>query len=61
MGKEKAIMREAEDEYNRRSSFKLAFPNENFSYYKSFFEEERPMNIALDKYFKEKLLLGKRK
>jgi hypothetical protein len=41
------------EEQRRRGKFKLAFPSEKFNSYKSFFEEERPLNVILDKVFKE--------
>ena len=41
------------EEQRRRGKFKLVFPCEKFSSYKVFFEEERPINVILDKVFKE--------
>ena len=40
-------------EQQRKGKFRLIFPSDKFSYYKSFFEEERPLNTVLDKVFKE--------
>ena len=56
-GKEKILLKESEEEFKRRGAFKLIFPSENFGTYKSFFEEERPHNVLLDRYFREKNIL----
>ena len=53
-GKDRTVLREAEEEFKRRGNFKLIFPADSYGYYKSFFEEERPLNSLLDRYFREK-------
>ncbi len=45
---ERQIIKDTEDEYKRRGSFKRVFPTIDFLYYKQFFEEVRPMNYFLD-------------
>ncbi|CDW78896.1 tubulin-tyrosine ligase family protein [Stylonychia lemnae] len=60
-GKDKVILREAEEEYYRKGKFKLIFPTDNFGFYKSFFEEERQLNVQLDKYFRQMGIIGARK
>jgi hypothetical protein len=47
------MVRESVEEQRRRGKFKLIFPSDRFHQYKSFFEEERPLNVLLDKVFKE--------
>jgi hypothetical protein len=47
------MVRESVEEQRRRGKFKLIFPSDRFPQYKSFFEEERPLNVLLDKIFKE--------
>jgi len=51
--KQKTIVREAVEEQRRRGKFRLAFPCDRFTLYKPFFEEERPINLIMDKVFKE--------
>jgi len=51
--KERQIIREAEEEIKRKGHFKLIFPGDNFQANKAFFEEERPLNAALDMRLKE--------
>lgn len=45
---EKDIMRETDEEYKLRGHFKRIFPNGNYCLYKTFFTEEKPLNILLD-------------
>ena len=60
-GKEKAIVREAEEEWKRRGGFKLIFPNEHYSYYKQFFEEDRPLNAVLHQSFRNQHMIPQTK
>jgi len=41
------VILDFEDELSRKNNFKLLFPNPNFLMYKSWFEEDRPMNFLL--------------
>ena len=45
---ERLMLKETENEYKRRGSFKRIFPTVDFLYYKQFFEEDRPWNYFLD-------------
>ena len=44
---EKTILKDTEEEFNRRGGFKMIFPTHNYLSYKQFFEEERPLNMFL--------------
>ena len=45
---EKDILKETEEEYKLRGHFRRIFPNGNYSKYREFFNEERPLNILID-------------
>jgi len=51
--RDRASVRVSLEEQSRRGGFKLIFPSDKYLYYKSFFEEDRPLNGVLDKVFKE--------
>ena len=44
---EKAIIKETDEEYKRKGSFRRIFPTVNYANYRTFFEEERPYNVLL--------------
>ena len=41
---EKQILIDTQDEYKRSKNFNRIFPNDNYEYYKLFFQEEKPLN-----------------
>lgn len=48
------MIREADEEFKRRGRFKRIFPSPLYTYYKQFFEEERPMNVLLSSRIRKK-------
>lgn len=44
---QKAAIRETASEHKRRGRFRRIFPTVHYSYYKGFFESERPLNVAV--------------
>ena len=47
--KKKHNFRDDIEESKRVGGFEMIFPNNNYGYYKTFFEEERPLNVILNK------------
>jgi len=41
---EHTALKKTKEELSRKGDFYLAFPNENYLYYKKFFQEARPLN-----------------
>lgn len=56
---EKQVLKDLDDQFELKGHYWWIFPNGNYSIYRQFFDEERPLNVFLDQKLQQRVMLKK--